>query len=131
MLEEPQVSPLFIFRSKPKPRNFVLSVIVTTLKLFAILILVGGISGLGFGLGIAQAYVATTPDLDITQIEDQSETSFIYDKDGNLITMYTGVENRIWATKEEMPQMLLDAIVSIEDERFYSHPGVDLSLIHI
>ncbi|MFR1760152.1 MAG: transglycosylase domain-containing protein, partial [Christensenellaceae bacterium] len=128
-LEEPQVSPLFVFRSKPKPRNFVLSVIVTTLKLFAVLILVGGISGLGFGLGIAQAYVATTPDLDITQIEDQSETSFIYDMDGNLITMYTGVENRIWATKEEMPQMLLDAIVSIEDERFYSHSGVDIKRI--
>ena len=128
-LEEPQVSPLFVFRSKPKPRNFVLSVIVTTLKLFAVLILVGGISGLGFGLGIAQAYVATTPDLDITQIEDQSETSFIYDMDGNLITMYTGVENRIWATREEMPQMLLDAIVSIEDERFYSHSGVDIKRI--
>ena len=125
----PTENPLFIFRSRPKPRNFILSVVVTTLKLLLIFILVVGFSGMGFGLGIAQAYVATTPDLDITRIEDQNETSFIYDKSGNLITQYTGVENRIWATADEIPKNMLNAIVAIEDARFYSHNGVDIKRI--
>ena len=36
-----------------------------------------------------------------------------------------GSENRIWVSFNKMPQDLKDAFVSIEDERFYDHNGVD------
>lgn len=36
-----------------------------------------------------------------------------------------GNENRIWVDIENIPQRLIDAFVSIEDQRFYSHGGVD------
>lgn len=36
-----------------------------------------------------------------------------------------GTENRIWVDIEEIPQQLIDAFISIEDQRFYSHSGVD------
>ncbi|MDO5123535.1 MAG: transglycosylase domain-containing protein [Eubacteriales bacterium] len=36
-----------------------------------------------------------------------------------------GTENRFWVDYNEMPQAMLDAIVSIEDKRFYKHNGVD------
>ncbi len=36
-----------------------------------------------------------------------------------------GSENRIWVSFEKMPQYLRDAFVSIEDQRFYDHNGVD------
>jgi len=36
-----------------------------------------------------------------------------------------GEENRIWVDYEKIPQTLIDAFISIEDERFYSHVGVD------
>lgn len=36
-----------------------------------------------------------------------------------------GVENRLWVGIDKVPQNLIDAFVSIEDERFYSHSGVD------
>ncbi len=36
-----------------------------------------------------------------------------------------GTENRIWVDIEEIPLQLIDAFVSIEDQRFYSHSGVD------
>ena len=36
-----------------------------------------------------------------------------------------GEENRIWTEIENVPQMLIDAIISIEDQRFYQHGGVD------
>ncbi len=36
-----------------------------------------------------------------------------------------GEENRIWVDIENVPQTLIDAIISIEDQRFYLHGGVD------
>ncbi len=36
-----------------------------------------------------------------------------------------GTENRIWVDIELMPQQLIDAFISIEDQRFYLHSGVD------
>lgn len=36
-----------------------------------------------------------------------------------------GTENRIWVDIEKMPQQLIDAFVSIEDQRYYQHSGVD------
>ncbi len=41
-----------------------------------------------------------------------------------LETLY-GEQNRIWADSEEIPQALKDAVVAIEDKRFYDHHGVD------
>ena len=36
-----------------------------------------------------------------------------------------GAENRIWVGIDKMPQQLKDAFISIEDQRFESHRGVD------
>lgn len=36
-----------------------------------------------------------------------------------------GTENRIWVDIEEIPKQLINSFVSIEDQRFYSHSGVD------
>lgn len=56
-------------------------------------------------------------------------TSIIYVKDKNgkwqEYQRLHGNENRIWVPIENVPQNLIDAFVSIEDERFYTHTGVD------
>lgn len=39
-------------------------------------------------------------------------------------TLY-GTENRVWVDYNEMPKAMPDAIVAIEDKRFYDHKGVD------
>ena len=39
-------------------------------------------------------------------------------------TLY-GTENRIWVDFDRMPKAIKDAIVAIEDRRFYQHNGVD------
>lgn len=56
-------------------------------------------------------------------------TSVIYamDENGNM-TEYNKAyssENRIWVDFNEMPQHMKDAIIAIEDKRFYEHKGVD------
>ncbi|MBR0473479.1 MAG: transglycosylase domain-containing protein [Erysipelotrichaceae bacterium] len=62
--------------------------------------------------------------LDLAQLGN-SEVSFIYDDQGNEIARL-GMEDRINITYADMPQSLIDAFVSIEDSRFFEHPGFDL-----
>ncbi len=37
-----------------------------------------------------------------------------------------GSENRLWAEYNEIPQDMIDAVVSIEDKRYFTHNGVDI-----
>ncbi|MBU9713177.1 transglycosylase domain-containing protein [Evansella tamaricis] len=55
-----------------------------------------------------------------------SENSYILDQNGNVISdLYPG-ENRIYLSLDEIPQAVIDALLSVEDQRFYEHPGFDL-----
>lgn len=79
------------------------------------------------------SYILSAPKL--TE-EDLTATvsSKIYDKDGQLIADL-GTEKRSNATTEEIPTDLANAIVAIEDQRFYNHRGIDViriagSLLH-
>lgn len=60
---------------------------------------------------------------------EMNMTSIIYvqNKEGNWeeYQRIHGTENRIWVEIEEIPQQLIDAFVSIEDQRFFGHGGVD------
>ena len=80
----------------------------------------------GIVMGIAKAYTETTKSLDVSVIMDQDQTSFIYDENGELITTFASIENRIMASSDEIPQQLKDAFVAIEDSRFWTHSGIDL-----
>lgn len=115
-----------IFKKRDKKRNFVLSVMGTTLKISFVAFLMVIAICLGSVAGVASAYLETTPSLDIQKIEDQSLTSYIYDANGELITAYTGIENRDWASIDEIPKLLQQAVIAVEDVRFYNHNGVDL-----
>lgn len=61
-------------------------------------------------------------DLDIGE---QSEQSVILDADGNVLATFYA-ENRIVVPTEEISEHLFNAVVAIEDHRFYEHNGVDL-----
>ncbi len=57
-------------------------------------------------------------------------TSFIYvnDESGTPVeykTLYGGESNRIWVNYQDIPQYMKDAMVAIEDKRFWDHNGVD------
>ncbi len=117
------------FKPRTKSPNFILSVIVTTAKLMIVFVLAFGMAGFGAVMGVARAYVDTTPTLDVNKIEDQDLTSFIYDANGNLITEYKNIENRVWAGLDEIPKDLQNAFIAIEDSRFWTHNGIDIKRI--
>ena len=58
-----------------------------------------------------------------------AETSRIYAADGTLVTSLHGEENREVVPLSRIPKALQDAVVAIEDERFWSHRGVDLRAV--
>ncbi len=101
---------------------------MTTVKMLFVVLLIG-VAALGLGIGVGKAWVDTFPMLDLDVLHSQSQTSFIYDKYGELITEYKGSENRIYVELDEVPQNLIDAVVSIEDARFWEHNGIDIKRI--
>ena len=118
-----------IFKARTKKPNFVLSVAATTIRLSFILALCVGLALLGAVVGIAKAFVDTAPTLDLAALDAQDKTSFIYDSQGNLITDYKGTEDRIMVSIDEIPEMLQNAFIAVEDARFYEHNGVDVKRI--
>ncbi|MFC2159914.1 transglycosylase domain-containing protein, partial [Actinomycetota bacterium] len=53
-------------------------------------------------------------------------TSRIYAADGTLIATFHGEENRELVPLQQIPRNLINAVIAIEDERFYQHPGFDM-----
>src|SRR5206468_7039613 len=51
--------------------------------------------------------------------------SFLYASDGSLITSLHATEDRVVLTEGQMTQDVRDAVVAIEDRRFYEHHGID------
>ena len=118
-----------IFKARTKKPNFVLSVAATTIRLSVVLALCVALALLGAVVGIAKAFVDTAPTLDLAALDAQDKTSFIYDSQGNLITDYKGTEDRIMVSIDEIPEMLQNAFIAVEDARFYEHNGVDVKRI--
>ncbi len=72
-------------------------------------------------------------DLPTLQDEDLrfrlAQSSKIYDADGNLIRTLHEAENRTVIPLSKTPKHLRQAVVAIEDARFFKHKGVDLRAI--
>ena len=127
--EEEKPEPRSIFRPETRKPNFVVSVLLNTARVLLVLVLLAGAAGLGALLGIAKGYVDTAPELNLVALDSQAQTSFIYDRNKNLITEYKGTENRVLVSLDAMPKILRNAFIAVEDSRFYSHSGVDLKRI--
>lgn len=98
----------------------VFTVIRIVLLLFALVLAVCG----GLFYGAFRGIVASTPT-DYT-IRPKYSATIIYDdqnREVQLLSDYSS--NRIPVTYEQLPDNLKNAFISIEDERFYEHNGVD------
>ena len=129
--EEPEKKPepRSIFRPETRKPNFVVSVLVNTVRVLLVIVLLAGVAAAGAIFGIAKGYVDTAPELNMVKLDSQDQTSFIYDRNKNLITEYKGTENRVLVSLDAMPKNLRNAFIAVEDARFYTHRGVDLKRI--
>jgi penicillin-binding protein 1A len=78
-------------------------------------------------LGIAGAYQYLEPELpdasELRELRMQLPLT-VYSRDGQLIAQI-GEQRRIPVASADIPQVLADAFIAAEDDRFFQHPGVD------
>lgn len=102
-----------------KKRKFGAKSILSTFIVFFLLL------GVTAG-GIIFAVLKNTSPIDPSNIQNMlDDSSFIYDKDGNLIEKVHSDSFRSVVSIEKIPKDLQNAFITIEDERFYKHHGVD------
>ena len=94
---------------KKKIKKIIITVIIVVIVILAIIL---GIS--------AYNWKQITTDM------FTNENSVVVDSDGNVIAELGSERKKIKIENEDMPENLKNAYVSIEDERYYRHHGVDI-----
>ena len=101
-------------KKKSKKKNIILIILttlaITLLSIFLIFVLY---------------IVITAPKFDENALYNK-EATIIYDAKGNELAKI-GSEKRELVSYDELPQVLIDAIVATEDSRFFQHNGFDLA----
>ena len=99
------------------------------LKVFLITVCIGLVVAAGLFVGTTLGVFGGIDDIDIESLTMDYSTQIYYiGSDGaeHALTTLSSEQNRVWVDFEDIPKDMKDAIVAIEDERFYSHKGFDL-----
>ena len=94
------------------------------LNIILILIMLLGIGIMGVTLAFCAYIVISAPAFN-TDLLYNKEATILYDKDGKEIDRI-GREQRELKTYDELPEVLIDAIIATEDSRFFQHNGFDI-----
>ncbi len=100
--------------NKSKQKKIILNVLLVCVVVFLLLITVF------FSYVIIKAPKFDPNNLKFTQMSE------LYDTDGNLIAKM-GNENRTEISYDDLPEVLIDAIIATEDSKFFQHNGFDLA----
>ncbi len=123
--ETPSVSGAVVAKSVAKRILSVFFKILSTVLLVAfITCLIIGISMVFYLIDLSNEPL----NIDLRQIKS-SQTSYVYYTDENgeeqeYLSLYSS-SNSIWVDYKDIPEAMKDAIIAIEDKRFYDHNGVD------
>lgn len=95
-------------------------------NLKTILIIIGIIAFLGAG-SIAGVFAYAARDLPAWDPQQLSgaNTTFLYDNNGQIMSRLHAEENRTDINLDKVPQDLVNAFISTEDQDFYNHHGVN------
>jgi penicillin-binding protein 1A len=75
---------------------------------------------------VATLFTASRSEEEPINLDPLAQRSLLYDSKGELVGPLPAVENRSPVTLGEIPPLVVRAILSVEDENFYSHTGVNL-----
>ena len=103
-------------KNKPKQKKIVNTILIIILSI-GILVMLAGI--------VFMIYIAISANskFDASKL-DSSEPTVLYDINGDEYAKL-GNEMRDKVTYDELPEVLVDAIVATEDSRFFQHNGFD------
>src|SRR5579863_3296896 len=105
---------------KPKLRRRLRTAGVVTLTVLAALAILGA----GLIVVVLAVYGRGLPDISRLSDIEPSGTTRILARDGTLLAQLYD-KNRVYVPITQIPDVMREAIIANEDERFYSHSGVD------
>ncbi len=94
---------------------------------FTFLLLILGLVGLAsFGFGFITAIANDVPSLDPAKARNTERNGYIYAADGTVLAVLRSDQSRVLVDSGEIAPIMKQAIVAVEDRRFWEHRGVDL-----
>lgn len=90
---------------------------------FVILCIVGGFAGIGVLKGI----IDNAPSIDSIDVAPSGFVTTLYYSNGDKSQELIGSDaNRVYATLDEIPEVVYNSFIAIEDKRFWEHNGIDI-----
>ena len=83
-------------------------------------------AGLSFTFGLVRAVASEIPALDPATQRSDVDTVVYASNGRSVLAVLRGDESRVLVKTEEIAPIMRQAIVSVEDQRFYEHNGVDV-----
>ncbi|MBR6451881.1 MAG: penicillin-binding protein, partial [Lachnospiraceae bacterium] len=103
------------------------SIAIILFKVAVVACVAFAICGLCGGIGVFMGVIDTAPDISDVDVSPAGFSTTVYDNKGNTITkLIAENSNRIYVTLDKIPEHTQHAFVAIEDERFYTHNGIDI-----
>lgn len=99
---------------------------ILVFRVILAVLLISGFAATGAVAGAYFGIIQGAQKISAPKILPNIYTSYIVDQDMNEIVRLEAKENRTYVGFEQIPQSFKDALVAIEDERFYSHNGIDM-----
>ncbi|MYI30319.1 MAG: hypothetical protein F4119_03015 [Acidimicrobiia bacterium] len=81
---------------------------------------------------VLRSWDSTPVELNLTEdvhLNELSIRSNVYDINGQMIDVFSYIENRALTNLDDISQQVQNAVLAIEDENFYLHAGIDLSAV--
>jgi penicillin-binding protein 1A len=86
-----------------------------------------GVAGLAFPVNaMINGATSSIPNPLLDIFKQQAEVSTVYAADGSVLAVLSAAINRTPVTLDQVPDVLIDAVVDTEDSRFYTHGGIDV-----
>jgi len=95
---------------------------VVVILVIGVPILMVGTAATGFGVLLFGSLPGTVPEENPVV---ESQPSYVYDAAGNEIGVFRQFDLTVPMQKEDVPQVLKDAVVAAEDRNFWTHEGID------
>lgn len=94
------------------------------LRLLALLIPIGALAVVSLVFGMMMAVSRELPDLDTAKEFQSAKNTVLYDRNGRTMGILADSSRHI-VTAKQISSSMTDAVVAMEDERFWSNSGVD------
>lgn len=112
---------------KSKGNKFINLFKVSFLQLISVTIVMTGILMFFMGIGAFNGILQSAPDIDVLSLAPTGYATLVYDSEGHeMKKLVASNSNRSYVTLDKIPVSLQNAVVAVEDERFYTHNGIDI-----